>query len=354
MWFIIFVVLVTSVGLAGVLMALTLAWREARTTPGWLGSRRGMGALCLLLAGAALVAVAQAKLVEYAVVLPRGFVFLHGRLALCVVAGLALLAVGAVQVGRERPKDASAGPLAWCIALALLLTLAGMNVFQFNRYLWDENFIHELPDRTLDVQAVKANTSYKNKYDFRPETEHYFARDIPFWEKALEPYKGKPDIHYLEVGLFEGRSAMWIMENILTDPSARLTGIDPFFDSYENYAGGKSYKEVFLGNLKASGGESKANIIQGFSQIELRKLPPNSFDIIYIDGSHERADVLEDAVLSWRLLKDGGTLIFDDYLLPGDERPKSAIDAFVSFYGKHFDVIHVDEQVMLRKKAARP
>ena len=45
----------------------------------------------------------------------------------------------------------------------------------------------------------------------------------------------------------------------------------------------------------------------------LRRLPLESFDIIYIDGSHAVNDVLEDAVLSFRLLKPEGILIFDDY-----------------------------------------
>jgi hypothetical protein len=32
------------------------------------------------------------------------------------------------------------------------------------------------------------------------------------------------------------------------------------------------------------------------------------------DGSHRARDVLEDAVLSWPLLKVGGIMLFDDYL----------------------------------------
>jgi predicted O-methyltransferase YrrM len=114
-----------------------------------------------------------------------------------------------------------------------------------------------------------------------------------------------------------------------------LTVIDPFLDR-------------FYPNLKASESESKVRIIQGFSQIELRKLPLESFDIIYIDGSHDAADVLEDAILSWRLLKDGGVLIFDDYLLSaGMER---SIDTFFSFFSGHFEPVHVGWQVLMKKR----
>jgi len=51
----------------------------------------------------------------------------------------------------------------------------------------------------------------------------------------------------------------------------------------------------------------------GRSDAMLRDLPHDHFDYISIDGSHEAADVLSDAVLSWPLLKTGGLICFDDY-----------------------------------------
>ncbi|MCM8831198.1 MAG: class I SAM-dependent methyltransferase [Candidatus Omnitrophica bacterium] len=46
-------------------------------------------------------------------------------------------------------------------------------------------------------------------------------------------------------------------------------------------------------------------------------------------GNHNAPSVLMDAVLCWPLLKNGGILIFDDYLwkinkLPEEERPKNS------------------------------
>src|SRR5262249_23285982 len=153
--------------------------------------------------------------------------------------------------------------------------------------------------------------------------------NIPVWDKALARYKGKPGVNYLEVGIFEGQSLLWMIEHVLTHPTARATGIDPFADPFYTRKS-STYKQTFYSNLKASGYEEKARIIEGYSQTELRKLPLESFDIIYIDGSHDAADVLEDGMLSWRLLKDGGVLIFDDYRLhAGTER---AIDTFYYFF----------------------
>ncbi len=172
----------------------------------------------------------------------------------------------------------------------------------------------------------------------------------------LEPYKGRPGVNYLEVGLYEGRSALWMLENILTHPSAHLTGIDVFEGPL---------KDRCLENLRRSGAGDKVTTIIEPSQVVLRRLPLESFDIIYIDGSHAVADVLEDAVLSFRLLKPGGILIFDDYRWVGalgagagtkdkpSDFPKFAIDRFVQCFDKDLEVIHHTEasnQLILRKR----
>lgn len=201
----------------------------------------------------------------------------------------------------------------------------------------------QLPDVATPPEA----DVYSKDYNF---TSDWFTHNIPVWDKALAPFKGKSGIQYLEVGLFEGRATMWMIENILTHPTSRLTGMDLFAGDHENQHG--SFKETYLANLQLSGAADRATTIQGNSQVELRKLPLESCDIVYIDGSHLNADVLEDAVLCWRLLKDGGVLIFDDYG-GGAANPKLGIDTFVRYYGDHFDVVHNSIQLVLRKKNHR-
>jgi hypothetical protein len=64
------------------------------------------------------------------------------------------------------------------------------------------------------------------------------------------------------------------------------------------------------------------------------------FDFIYVDGSHQAPDVLADAFLSFRLLRENGVIAFDDYLwqeaLPDGidsiRCPKLAIDAFTNIH----------------------
>jgi len=112
-----------------------------------------------------------------------------------------------------------------------------------------------------------------------------------------------------------------------------------------------------MNNLDSSGCKDKVTVIKGRSQVELRYLPLNSFDIVYIDGSHKAKNVLADAILSWELLKTGGIMIFDDYKWKGWEghkltaelRPEIAIDSFISIFKNDIEIIHKDYQVILKK-----
>ena len=177
------------------------------------------------------------------------------------------------------------------------------------------DFLDNLPDSVAEQPTIEWNKYYSKHYDFSfDNTFIAFIGKITLWNNLLSSFKGKPDIHYLEIGVNQGRSAIWVLENILTDPSATLTGIDIFPD-------GTGLKERYLSNLKLSVAAHKTTTIEGFSQVELRKLPLNSFDIIYIDGDHRAKSVLADAVLSFDLLKNGGILIFGDYLWFAKHKP---------------------------------
>jgi predicted O-methyltransferase YrrM len=239
--------------------------------------------------------------------------------------------------------------LAVALIGVIVMVMASSRMWDYKRQIDEAVFESPLPAvRLAEQRTTPDSVAYKRAYDF---TNNWFSANIPIWEKALAGYKGKADVHYLEVGVFEGRSALWTLENILTHPTARLTCID-LFDG--------PYKERFFANVERSGEAGKVAAIADYSQLALRKLPLNSFDIIYIDGSHSKDDVLEDAVLSWRLLKEGGIMIFDDYRWAGfyasgtSDAPtdycKAAIDRFVLTFDRDFEVIHNSYQILLKKR----
>ena len=177
-------------------------------------------------------------------------------------------------------------------------------------------------------------------YDFKTD---WFSHNEPAWREHLSPLIDTP-AHSLEIGSYEGRSAIWTVENILTHPQSSITCVDAW------YVAGIEHR--FDANIVLTGQSHKFVKMRGESQIILRRLPFNHFDLIYIDGEHEGLNVLEDAVHSYRLLKPGGFLVFDDYLWENEARdvtPKTAIDAFIAVYSRRVKLVHSGYQVILQK-----
>lgn len=184
----------------------------------------------------------------------------------------------------------------------------------------------------------------------------WFTRYVPLWEKQLAPFKDQPQLNFLEVGSFEGKSTIWTLVNILTEPTSRMVCVDTFEGSDEHEGMGIDCTDIesrFRHNLKVAKVEHKVEIIKGKSQTILKKLPENHFDFAYIDGSHYAADVLFDAVIAFTLVNKGGIIAFDDYywdMVPNRlHRPKIAINAFLEVFQERLAVQHKGEQVFVKK-----
>jgi predicted O-methyltransferase YrrM len=172
-------------------------------------------------------------------------------------------------------------------------------------------------------------------------SDDWFSHHIPTFERLLGDLKDRP-CRLLEIGSYEGRSAIWLIDNIATHPSSRVETID----AYEN--------PKLRRNLAASG-SSKITFYPGLSAVVMRTLPLDSYDFAYIDGSHSTINVLEDAVHAFRLVKAGGIIGFDDYLWDDpkwnqDGQPKEAIDAFLTVYSKEIELLHQGYQVWIRRR----
>jgi predicted O-methyltransferase YrrM len=176
----------------------------------------------------------------------------------------------------------------------------------------------------------------------------WHLKQISTWATLLADSVGKPNLRYLEIGVYEGRSLIWMVENVLTDPTTQLVAVDIFAGDYE---------QTFDSNIAASGAAARITKHKGPSSEVLRNVPLGKFDIIYIDGSHTADDVLADAVLAWGLLSVGGLMIFDDYEwmgrdtspLPPELLPRVAVDLFLAAYRFEIEVVHVGYQVAVRR-----
>src|SRR5688572_18836542 len=75
----------------------------------------------------------------------------------------------------------------------------------------------------------RAAPPYSHDYTF---TQDWFTHKIPHWDRLLRPLMGRPRLRYLEVGVFEGRSLLWVLEHVLSDPSASAVAVDIFQTDY--------------------------------------------------------------------------------------------------------------------------
>ncbi|KAI95667.1 SAM-dependent methyltransferase [Rhodomicrobium udaipurense JA643] len=184
-------------------------------------------------------------------------------------------------------------------------------------------------------------------------SKNWFDSRIPSWTRLLEEFKGKPGINYLEIGAFEGRSALWVLENILTHPTSKITVIDAFEE--------KGIFQRFSSNITLSGEADRFRVLVGPSTEKLKELPSNSFDLAFIDGSGKGVSMLADLVGVWNLVKLDGIIICSRYplddklrrdlkLKPNDPGPYEAIDAFLKVHKNYTSVLSFQEdQIILRK-----
>lgn len=202
----------------------------------------------------------------------------------------------------------------------------------------------------LHANEKTSTKGYSKQYTF---SENWFTDKIPTWTTFLKEFKGKPDINYLEIGTFEGRSVLWLLENILTHPTSKITVIDAFEE--DNY-------KTFISNINLSGEANKFEILSGLSTDKIRELSFKSFDLAYVDGSGRGITMLSDLVSTWNLVKVGGLIICSRYSLdkrlrenlemqPDDPGPDEAIDAFLKLYKPYISVLTFrEDQVIVRKK----
>jgi ubiquinone/menaquinone biosynthesis C-methylase UbiE len=195
-----------------------------------------------------------------------------------------------------------------------------------------------------------------HKYHFDPKFYWWTKDHLSNYKWLAECYAGKPNLRFLEIGTFEGRTAVWFLDNVLTGKNCKLTCIDP--DPTEN----------MVHNFKPH--KDRVSVYRFFSEQILPGMlaEDRRFDLIYIDGDHNAKGVLQDIVMSWRLLKDGGILLMDDYEMEATDpwhyishkefaqfpranftHPRVAIDAFLNIYRGLYEPVINNFQVGVRK-----
>ncbi|MFL5285423.1 MAG: class I SAM-dependent methyltransferase [Rhodopila sp.] len=212
--------------------------------------------------------------------------------------------------------------------------------------------------RQYDEQVAKGEPFmqyFRDVCTTKTFSHDWFSTKAWAWHDLLAPYSEVPT-EVLEVGVFEGRSVIFILEALR---QSRITALDHFvlkkgWTSTQGITLEMDSEEAFRRNTQPYG--DRVRTIVGQSSNGLTQLTEEEarFDIIYIDAAHTMPDVMIDSLLAWRLLKSGGLFIWDDFLLDCWDWHKGPVGpgvaAFLRTFPNAWETVHAGWQVIVRKR----
>jgi len=181
-------------------------------------------------------------------------------------------------------------------------------------------------------------------------TNNWFDRNINISMKLLQSLFTKQN-NILEIGSHEGKSSVWMLDNLCNTEGSTFTSIDPYLtDDKTSPVTSDTYKR-FCHNIKLCKNSGKFNQHVGTSRDILPKLiaEQKSYNIIYVDGSHLMDDVLSDLEHSHQLLQPGGVILLDD--VGFEDKDTDVMGAAKIFLNKYpeYTIILKEYQWMLRR-----
>jgi tetratricopeptide (TPR) repeat protein len=171
-----------------------------------------------------------------------------------------------------------------------------------------------------------------------------FSHRIASWLEHLKPLVGRA-IEVLQIGCYQGMSACWILDEMLSHEASKLTLID------------RDFEGLLKENIVKTGFEAKVTFLEGKIHQLIVECTPNSFDLINLqDRCRLNQHVEKDARLAWNLLKPGGFMVFGGYgwRNPRDpqQNPQEGIDRFLDSTKNQWQIVHLSAptfQLIVRK-----
>jgi len=196
--------------------------------------------------------------------------------------------------------------------------------------------------RARVIELARAQDPYAHIFAGKDFRRDYVAARTVAWSMLFKDMR-ETTSRVLEIGSKEGRSAVFWLEFFA---GAHLTCVDLFREDDA---------ERFDRNLSAYGTRLRKIVGTSIRALGILREENAVFDFIYVDGSHRRDDVMIDCLGAWRLLRDGGVMLMDDYTWmpdnPDAERVAPAVDTFLAWHDDA-EVILRSHQVAVRKRSA--
>lgn len=155
----------------------------------------------------------------------------------------------------------------------------------------------------------------------------------------------------LEIGCFEGLSSVFFADNFIDNINSSLTCVDPFLNINNNDHG------EFLQNNEEMNFDFNITNCKNSNKITIHKITSDSFfeknnqtyNFIYIDGSHEPDFIKRDMENSFNVLEKNGIMWMDDYGGGDGIQIKKAMDTFLEKYKGYYELIHKGYQLAIKK-----
>jgi predicted O-methyltransferase YrrM len=162
--------------------------------------------------------------------------------------------------------------------------------------------------------------------------------DHPYLAETID--RQQPDI-VIEVGVWKGASALTMAKRMRqTNCDGVVIAVDTWLGSAEHWLsqgaiprirGASLLYEVFMTNVMSEKLRDyilplpldSASACEVLARLDIRA------DVIHIDAAHDYQSVTADLTRWWKLLRNGGTMIADDYGSPMWPMVTRAVDHFV-------------------------
>jgi len=156
----------------------------------------------------------------------------------------------------------------------------------------------------------------------------------------------------LEIGCYEGLSSVFFADNFIDNSNSTLTCVDPFLniDNNDHMEYLKNNEELnFDFNLLQCKNQNKITIHKITSDNFFLN-NTNTYNFIYIDGSHELDQITKDMENSFNILEQNGIMWMDDY--GGNFKTNNiynTMNIFLEKYKNKYELLHSNYQLAIKK-----
>ena len=209
-------------------------------------------------------------------------------------------------------------------------------------------FLDRLKHPFIQYKKKRLSKLHQSFLKNKKTSEDYFSINVYYLDLILNKYF--KEFSYLEIGSWEGSSALYILNNYKTK---KVYCVD-VWDKDEKYE--ELYKKNFNNFLHNMEEFKDRYFFFKERSDDFFKKNDEYFDLIYIDGTHESFQVDKDINNAWKFLNLNGIIICDDFfygnLYSGlnEDVPATSINKFIKKQQNKLKVLCVNNsQVFLRK-----